>query len=97
MAEWLRGECAADTLWLACELCDVLPANTRASIAWLPTCKSKKKGVNWAVKPPDWLAYLLRTGVDAEKFAPGHSLKGWRCAQASTTASIADDCDDDCE
>ena len=25
LAEWLRGECAADTLWLACELCDGRP------------------------------------------------------------------------
>ena len=59
LAEWLRGECAADTLWLACELCDVLPANTRDSIAWLPTCKSKKKGV----KSVDWKEVFTRAGL----------------------------------
>jgi len=59
LAEWLRGECAADTLWLACELCDVLPAKARDSIAWLPTHKSKKKGA----KSVDWKEVFTRTGL----------------------------------
>ncbi|OUS49590.1 DNA polymerase phi-domain-containing protein [Ostreococcus tauri] len=46
LSEWLNGD-GAESLWLACELHDVLPAKMRENVAWFPGSKSKGK-LNWS-------------------------------------------------
>jgi len=58
LGEWLSADCSAeagaDTLWLACELYDALPAKMRETIGCVPQTassggkKASKGGVNWA-------------------------------------------------
>ena len=59
LGEWLSADCSADagadTLWLACELYDALPAKMRETIDCVPQTagsssgkKASKGGVNWA-------------------------------------------------